>query len=157
VFDFEDLSERVWNTLNDSYYSRLDSIKQYEASFHVSDLFWYSINDIRNQATATSSYKTKLSALGTLCKIAKTVLLANDTLGHQVRKQFGNDGYLVSTMLGIAKSMTPKERLRASVNNADGRGTLVSKLEWVRSKAEDCCIKGLDVSNVLALLGGDLA
>jgi len=155
VIDFDQYSKSAWHTLNTSHYSNLSSSKQYEASWDAFGEVTGCINAIRKKATAQCSYGTKLSALETLRKIAKTILVGTNTLGHEVRKQFQSDDCLIDAMREIAQSMTPEERLRAGANNLDNKGTLLSKLEWVQSEADGYCIEGLDVSDVVALLRGD--
>ncbi|KAK5659484.1 hypothetical protein OQA88_685 [Cercophora sp. LCS_1] len=153
VLDFDHYSKSAWRTLNTSHYTRLSSSKQYDASFDAFEEILECITSIQRQTMGNtkSSYGTKLSALETLRKIAKTVLLGDDTLGHEVRKQFQWESALADAMLEITTSMTPEERLRAGAND-DGKGALVDKLEWVHAEAGAYCIEGLEVGKVVALL-----
>jgi hypothetical protein len=152
VANFDHLSKSAWNTLNTSWYTKLSSRKQYEASWDAQAAVEKCIQAIADRAYATSSYGTKLSALETLRKIAKTVLLTKDTLGYEVRKQFQYETILADTMLAIAESMTEDEQLRAGENNPDGKGTLSSKLNRVAHETRSLSIDGLDVSQAAALL-----
>ncbi|KAK3314595.1 hypothetical protein B0H66DRAFT_563204 [Apodospora peruviana] len=78
VINFDHLSKSVWHTLNTSWYTQLSSSKQYEASLDAYNDVTKCIESIRKKTPpTTSAYGTKLSALETLRKIAKTVLLSN--------------------------------------------------------------------------------
>ena len=59
-----------------------------------------------------ASFGTKKSALETLRKIGKSIVLSGDSdvVGHEVRKNFQCDKQLENTMRKVAMSMTPVER-----------------------------------------------
>lgn len=154
MINFDQFSKSAWHSLNTSYYTKLSSSKQYDASFDAYSAVEDCVQAIRKQVKANSSYGTKLNALETLREIADTVLSAGDTLGREVRKEFQYDNCVVNAMLDIAEFMTPEERLKAGQNDADGKGTLLDKLDEVDGEAGGLCIEGLQVGGVTALLGG---
>lgn len=111
VIDFDYYSKSAWKTINVTY-SRLSGSKQYEFSGEAASSVGKCIKEIGKDATDHASYGTKKNALETLRKIGKTIALADDTIGHEVRKQFQWETCLEKTMLRIAKSMTAEERAK---------------------------------------------
>lgn len=152
IISFDSYSKTAWHAINTKY-SRLSGSKQYERSWDVTEEVMGCVGAIRNQVKASSSFGTKLNALETLRKIAKTILLSNDTLGHEVRKQFQSEYGLVETIVEILEGMSREERLAAGRNiSEEGKGTLLSNMEWVHTRAEGLAIAGLDVSQAISLL-----
>ncbi|RYC61651.1 hypothetical protein CHU98_g4569 [Xylaria longipes] len=129
VLDFDGYSKEAWHVLNTSSYTEGSGSKQYNSSWEAKSEVCDCITAIGEQTRAESSYGTKLSALETLRKIARTVLLADDTLGHEVRKQFQEDSCIADEMLRIAQSMSPEEQLRAGATS-DEKGSLAEK-SWI--------------------------
>lgn len=142
VLDFDYHSKSVWHTLNRSYYTKLSSSKQYEAAFDVFEEIKASIETIASKTKKESSHATKLSALETLRKIAKTILLSDgDCLGSEVRKSFQSDTCLEDAMLGILESMTDDEIYEAGENISEiGKPSLLYKVEWVESEVKGYCV-----------------
>jgi hypothetical protein len=69
------------------------------------------IEVIRDRCPVHASYVTKHSALETLRKIGKIIIMSSDsTLGSEVRKSFSYDSILEKTMQGVLKGMTTEER-----------------------------------------------
>lgn len=88
------------------------------------------IDSIGTQVKPESSLGTKINAIETIRKIAKTILLAGDTLGHEVRKQFSYDTSISGNLVAILEEMTPEEGAAAGKNvSAVGKGTLLEKME----------------------------
>ncbi|KAK1759963.1 hypothetical protein QBC47DRAFT_117659 [Echria macrotheca] len=156
--NFDRYSKDAWYLLNKSRYTRLSSSKQHDASGDVFDQIVDCITAIREAITPASSYGTKVNAIETLRKIAKTILVSDDILGYEVRKQFQWDSCVPDSMLAIANSMTRSQRLDAVYNNQqDGKGKLLDRLDWVQDEAEALCIEGLEVQKVTDLLCGVIA
>ncbi|KXT00215.1 hypothetical protein AC578_7000 [Pseudocercospora eumusae] len=153
VIDFDDCSKEVWHTLNTKY-RKLSGSKQYDMSFDAFESVTGSIESIQSQVTRSSSYGTKLSALETLRKIGKSILLSNDCLGSEVRKLFGHDSSYVDAMMHIVECMSDEERFAAGRNVSEaGKGELRDKIDWVAKDAAGYCIfEGLE--EVLDLLDG---
>jgi hypothetical protein len=86
------------------------------------------VKSIRRQAHADTSFGTRKSALETLRKIGKSIVLAPSTLGHEVLKQMQEDATLPEAMLAILASMTVEERL-AAAHSADEKGSLLQKMQ----------------------------
>ncbi|KAI8625027.1 hypothetical protein F5Y19DRAFT_280159 [Xylariaceae sp. FL1651] len=156
VIDFDSYSKDAWHVLNTSAYTRGRGSRQFEAAADAFSEVSACVEAIGQQTHPMSSYETKLSAVTTLRKIAKTVLLAGDTLGREIRVMFQDDDCLADTMLAIVQSMTSEEQRRAGAT-ADEKGSLADKVRWVCDKAESYCINGFDMLNdVLALLLGEV-
>ncbi|KAI1121428.1 hypothetical protein F5Y10DRAFT_101892 [Nemania abortiva] len=154
VIDFDTYSKTAWHILNTSGYTEGSGSEQFEASFDARADIVECINDIGKETHAESSYGTKLSALETLRKIAKTILLADDTLGSEVRKEFQHETCLADVMERIVGSMTPEEQRRAGANT-DAKGSLATKLRWVCDEAESYCLEGFDgLRHVLSRIEG---
>ncbi|KXT18321.1 hypothetical protein AC579_952 [Pseudocercospora musae] len=153
VIDFDYYSKDVWRTLNIKY-RKLSGSKQYDMSFDAFESVTDSIDSIRNQVSPSSSYGTNLSALETLRKIGKSILLSDDCLGSEVRKQFGHDSSYVEAMMHIVECMSPEERVAAGRNVSEpGKGELYDKIDWVAKEAAGYVMfEGLE--EVLNLLDG---
>lgn len=154
VINFDQYSRDAWHILNTSEYTEGRGSEQFEASFDAYSDVVACIEAIGKETHVQGSYGTKLSALETLRKIAKTILLAGDTLGSEVRRQFQHESCLADTMMRIARSMTAEEQRRAGANT-DEKGSLAAKLRWVCDEANGYCIEGLSsLRDVLVLIGG---
>ncbi|KAJ8130701.1 hypothetical protein O1611_g2924 [Lasiodiplodia mahajangana] len=152
--NFDSYSRVVWRVLNSSEYAKGSGSKQYDSAWDATDEVRGCIRAIANKTHPESSYGTKLSALKTLCKIAKTLLLAGNTLGSEVRKQFQTDSCLPDKMLRIAQLMSPQEQLRAGATS-DAEGSLVDKVRWLCDEWDSYCLDGIEsFDTVLDLLGG---
>ncbi|KAI0096025.1 hypothetical protein GGR51DRAFT_544455 [Nemania sp. FL0031] len=152
VIDFDEYSKEAWHILNTSSYTEGSGSKQFEASFDARSDVIACIDAIGEETPPESSYGTKLSAIETLRKIAKTILLAEDTLGSEVRKAFQDETCLGDIMVRIAESMTPEEQRRAGAKT-DAKGSLATKLRWVCDEAKSYCLGGFDgLRDVLALI-----
>lgn len=143
VINFDDYSKEAWHALNDRELLAMGGSRQYDESGEVWNQIYDCIKSIDERTRADSPLSTKLSALETLRKIAKTVILGEDTIGHEVRKELQDDSSIPDTMIRILTSMTPWERIRAG-QNADHKGSLIDKVEWVQSEARGLCLEGLD-------------
>jgi hypothetical protein len=128
--------------------------KQYDISFQVFDDVCDSIQSIVGQAsTHHASFGTKRSALETLRKIGKTICMSsNDTLGHEVQKQFSHESSFVDAVKSILDVMSDEECDKMCDLN-DGRSSFLVKMEELRKLSDDyCCFEGFD--KVVALLAG---
>lgn len=148
--NFSHYSTKVWRLLDTNWWDS-DS-EEFEDSYDVCVEIVICIKAISAEALAQGSYTTKLSALETLCKIARTILLARGIIGSEVRKQFQLDSCLAESMMCVVESMTPAERWRAG-DNMEDKDSLANKLRWVCNKADVYCLGGFDgLRNVLALI-----
>ncbi|KAH7110781.1 hypothetical protein B0J13DRAFT_569652 [Dactylonectria estremocensis] len=153
VINFDCYSKTVWHTLNTSHYSKLKSSKQFEAAYDAWKDILVCVQQIETQTTEASSFGTKQSALETIRKILKSILLVNDTLGHEVRKELQSDDEIVNVMIGILEHMSLEERVKVG-QAADEKGSLISKIEWVREEGKAYCLEGLaDLDVVLEMMG----
>ncbi|KAL4905212.1 hypothetical protein BDW74DRAFT_178215 [Aspergillus multicolor] len=92
VTNFDHYSRSVWREINVSY-SRLSGSKQYD------------------KCGPLANAKTRFNGLSVLRKIGKTICLSsNDTLGHEVQKNFQRGSELEDAMCGIIGAMSDEER-----------------------------------------------
>ncbi|PIA97619.1 hypothetical protein CB0940_06612 [Cercospora beticola] len=155
IIDFDHLSKRAWHAIN-SQYAGMSGSKQYDRSWDVTRDVVECIESIRGQVKEFSSFDTKVNALETLRKIAKTILLSGDVIGHEVRQHFQCESAFSEAVAEILDSMSEDECVAAGQNVSEvGKGTLLEKLEWVCAEAEDHCLEDLDVSEACARLRYD--
>ncbi|POS72382.1 hypothetical protein DHEL01_v209227 [Diaporthe helianthi] len=157
VTNFEHYSKSAWHALNDRELLSLSGSRQYTMAGDVYGDVCDCVNAIDEMTRDDSPLGTKQNAIETLRKIAKTVILAEDTVGYEVRKELQHDSHISDVMVRVAESMTPEERLRTG-RRADDKGSLISKLEWVRDEAEGYCLKDAEgFARVLELLRSGFA
>ncbi|KAG6355097.1 hypothetical protein INS49_004178 [Diaporthe citri] len=143
VTNFDHYSKSAWHALNDRELLGLSGSRQYTMAGDVYSDICDCVNAIDEMTKDDAPLGTKQNAIETLRKIAKTIILGEDTVGYEVRKELQNDSHISEIMIRITESMTPEERLRTG-RKADAKGTLISKLEWVRDEAEGHCLKDLE-------------
>lgn len=158
VTNFDHYSKSAWHALNDRELLALSGSRQYTMAGDVYSDICDCVNAIDEMTKDDAPLGTKQNAIETLRKIAKTVILGEDTVGYEVRKELQNDSHISDVMIRIAESMTPEERLRTGRRADDKGGTLISKLEWVRDEAEGHCLKDSEgFARVLELLKSGFA
>ena len=84
---------------------------------------YYFQQEIRSRTTAASAFETKESALSTLRKIGKSMIMTGEGVGRTLRNDGWGFGLVADTMQEVALKMTEEER-REEVD-----GELVDKLE----------------------------
>lgn len=150
IIDFENYSKSIWSEINVRHSSKKGS-KQYELSFDVASEVSSTISHIANQCAEFPNLQTRLNGLETLHNIGRTICLSsNDTLGHEVQKQFQSDPSLENAMHDIVSGMSAEER-EVVLN-----GPLWQKLEELEQIANDYCVfEGLHaVMNLIQGEGG---
>lgn len=110
AIDFDLLSKQAWKALHVTYQDGNGS-RQYEMAGEAFQEVRDIINDIANQVHLSSSFATKRSALHTLRKIGKSILLTPDTLGFEVKNKFGLDRIYTDTMWNVVSCMSLWERI----------------------------------------------
>lgn len=135
VVNFDHHSKTVWYVLNKKYDS-LSGWKQYNISGDVHREVMASIDEIADNVYVESSFGTKSSAVETLRKIGKSICLAGDTLGREVKQQFEWTGAYVPGILKCLEAMTAEERARLCEVNTE----LVPKFEELIKYCNDNCI-----------------
>ena len=147
VISFDHLSKSAWHTINQRGGS---GTQQYEGSF---DAYWSvvaNIKTIEEGCPDHASFGTKKNGLETLRKIGKSICLGNnDTLGHEVRKQFQSNEDLSDTMLKILDSLSDDELNEVSQSDWG------NKLEELVKLANDYCLFNGSLDNVLRTLDGE--
>lgn len=110
VIDFDHFSKGVWHEMARGGGS--SGSRQYRLGLEVSVTVEETIAKIKEQSPSHSSFGTKKSALVTLRKIAKTIVLSgNDTMGHEVINQLYQDGEpLDKAMHYVVDGMSEDER-----------------------------------------------
>ncbi|KAI0122877.1 hypothetical protein BJ170DRAFT_115979 [Xylariales sp. AK1849] len=139
AIDFDHYSKQAWHALNTSDYEDFGSAGTDHAWAQVVRC----VKGIGQQTRSDSSFKTKQSALETLRKIMKSILLSGDsTLGHEVLMKLKTDQRIVTTMRTILASMDERARIRVG-RSADDKGALWVKVKWVRDEAMKRDLKGM--------------
>ncbi|KAJ6015875.1 hypothetical protein N7540_010466 [Penicillium herquei] len=153
VISFDHYSSSVWKQINVSYRSMRGS-KQYDMAWEVVGDVVATITTISGQCDEFSSPQTRMNGLSVLRKIGKTICLSsNDTLGHEVQKQFQSDPSLERGMYDIVSAMSVEER-QSIVNDTDESDGLWAKLKELQQLAENYCVfEGL--WKVMGLLSGE--
>lgn len=77
-----------------------------------------------------------------LCLASQTVILGEDTLGHEVRKDLQDLLTIADVVERVLKSTTPEERV-ATGRRSNEKATSVEKVNWVKGEAESYCLEGL--------------
>lgn len=110
VIDFDRFSKSLWHDLAQGDGST--GSRQYHLGLEVSVRIEETIARIKEQTLSHSSFGTKKSALVTLRKIAKIIVLSgNNTMGHEVIIQLCQDGEpLDKAMHYIVDGMSEHER-----------------------------------------------
>lgn len=151
--DFDYHSKSIWQKLNVTFRSMKGS-KQYDISFDVAGEISSTISSIAEKCAEFPNPQNRRSGLETLRKIGKTICLSsNDTLGHEVQKQFQSDPCLENAMCDIVSEMSPQEK--EDIYNAEmGSESLLAKLVELEKLAESYCVfEGL--GEVLDLIKGE--
>ncbi|KAJ5935789.1 hypothetical protein N7466_005336 [Penicillium verhagenii] len=134
VVNFDQYSGSIWRQINVDYSSMRGS-KQYEMAFDVAGSVSSTISLIAAKCAQFANPQTRRNGLETLRKIGKTICLSsNDTLGHEVQKQFQSDPSLENAMHDIVAEMSTEER------EAIQRDPLWQKLEELEALANDHCV-----------------
>ncbi|KAI0395063.1 hypothetical protein F5Y17DRAFT_457272 [Xylariaceae sp. FL0594] len=138
------VSKKAWHALHVRY-SGLSGGWQCDAAGDVAGEILSYAESIGDGTCEDSSYRTKLSALRTLRKMAKSIIMADSTLAHEVRQEFCYRTELAESMLHIVKCMTFEERCCAC-QTVEREGFLVDKIAWICDEAEDGGYEGLNLS-----------
>lgn len=139
IINFDHYSSSVWQSINTEYRSMRDA-EQYDVSFEVAQDVVDTIKSITKQCGQFTNPQTRFNGLSVLRKIGKTIALSsNDTLGHEVQRQFQWDASLVEGMLEILDSMTAEEILEIREDEASPE-SLWPKLQELEELANDYCI-----------------
>lgn len=142
VLNFDSYSKTAWHALNNRALQRLSGSRQYDKAGEVWSEISECVEAIGARTMADSPLRTKISAVETLRKIAKTVMLGEDTVGSEVRKELQDDSEIADIMVRVMESMIPEERVQTG-KRRDEKGTLVDKVQWVVDEAEAYCLEGL--------------
>ncbi|KAK6392198.1 hypothetical protein LTR65_003970 [Meristemomyces frigidus] len=140
-----------WYVLNKKYKSSRGSV-EYERAYDAKEEVDAYIASIEKQAHPDTSYGTKKSALETLRRIGKSIMLAPSTLGHEVIKHMQEDDALPNAMISILESMSVDERLRLA-DSSDEKGCFYDRVGELVADADDLCIFE-ELSSVVELLDG---
>lgn len=153
TIDFGQHSKAVWRVLNVDYTKGIKDSRQFEMSGDAYQEVVTKIEDIKDRCPVHASYITKYSALETLRKIGKIIVMSSDsTLGSEVRKSFSYDSIVEKTMQGIIKGMTTEER-QDMVREPQGEMVWIDKLKELEDLAAEYCVfEGL--ADVILLFEG---
>ncbi len=151
-YDFDYLSKRAWHALNSDYICGLSSSEQFEAADDVWSSIETCVATIQRKCRKSVTLRTRQSAIETLRKISKTVLLSEDTVGHEVRKIMQFKTCIADVRIEVLEEMEPEDMI-ATGKRTDGKGSLISKMKWVREEARGYCLDGFNgLDDVLEML-----
>ncbi|KAK5738049.1 hypothetical protein LTR17_006292 [Elasticomyces elasticus] len=152
ILDLSHYSRKAWHILHKKYVSDKGSVEYNNAgpAFNEVDAI---VEEIHEQAHESSSYGTRKSAMETLRKIGKSIVLTPSTLGSEVRQNMNWNFTLPDTMQAILESMSVKQRLRLA-DSADEKGMFFDKMEELMKMAEDHCMWEERLDPIVTLLGG---
>lgn len=140
VLNFDGLSKSVWYKINIQY-KRLRDSQQYEMAGDVYRDVVDAIERIQKTCGPFASAETRYNGLSVLRKIGKTICLSGDgnTIGREVRDDFGWNSALEDAMLAIAQIMDEEERCGIREDEETGE-SLWPKLLELKELADDYCI-----------------
>lgn len=150
IIDFDHYSKSLWYELNKKY-SSLSGSKQYDQAFNVVASINGVLKSITNQCSENTNIATLKSAILTIRKIGKSICLAGDTLGHEVRNH--TDSTFVDTMMHVAECFPEETRLGLLEIDCDGT-TFEDKLMELEEMSNGLCIFE-DVGIVRDFLAGE--
>ncbi|OQE46049.1 hypothetical protein PENCOP_c001G02252 [Penicillium coprophilum] len=128
VIKFDRYSRSIWKLLNVTYCCSMRGGAQYDVSFEVAQDVVDTIQLITKQCGPFTNPRARFNGLSVLRKIGKIITVSsNDTLGHEVQKQFQSDTALVDGMREIIDSLTNDE-VRAIRKDESSPKSLWSKL-----------------------------
>jgi hypothetical protein len=110
-WDFDEYSISTWRLLNKTYNNMRDSAIYTIAGEVLTEVCETIEDSIAGLVHPYSSFATKQSAIVTLRKIGKTICLAEDYLGYEIRRRCQHDETLVKSMAAVLDAMTPQERV----------------------------------------------
>lgn len=150
ALDLDFYSKTVWHAINAQDLTWVGNKSQREHVRDVCEEIRECLATIETAVRAQgSALGTRRSAVETVRKIAKTLLLSEGTVGDEVRKELllredsgdGNSS-IVSITVGAVVSMTSAERI-ALGKREDEKGMLVEKMKWVKVEADKAGLEGL--------------
>ena len=146
VIDFDRYSEEVWHQLQRGKGQR--SSRQFELGLEASVTVVDIIKTIRQQTPAHSSFGTKKSALETLRKIGKSLVLQEYTsFRREVMKAMQEGDPLGTAMLGIVDEMSEEE-----ADEMCGEEEWIDKVKELIELADGYCLYER-LNDVLGSLG----
>ena len=134
VIDFSDRSRSAWHVLNYKYTGT--GSEEYEHSRDATCDGMQIVGTILNGAQLDASFGTRKSALETLRKIGKSLMMAPSTLGSEVKKQLAYDPTLPDAMERILLEITVKQEQRLEVaRSTDEKGSFIDKFVELQNEA----------------------
>lgn len=131
--NFDHYSKSAWYEMNQKY-AKLSGSRQYDAAGDAQSAVADMLNTILEKTKEHSSYPTKKSAVETMRKIFKSLLLANDVVGHEIRKDCWDWDNKFLRVLG---KFTEEDLQRLATEDD---GAWVEKLREVVGLANGYCI-----------------
>ncbi|KAL8831604.1 MAG: hypothetical protein Q9170_005222 [Blastenia crenularia] len=109
IIDFDHHSKLAWRALSNA--DKMQGSKAWEACFDVTQSIQASVDKIVSSTSPHSSFGTKQSALYTLRKICKTIILSShQTCGREVCRSFAEDHALENAMSNIVDKIDEVEK-----------------------------------------------
>lgn len=110
VLSFDHLIQRIDNKIDRAL--RKSGSRQYDAASDVSESIESAIESIVKKALAPPSLlTTRLNAIFTLAEIGEIIAYCDDTLGHELRKDFQmEENSFTKAFLDLARSFSDEEK-----------------------------------------------
>lgn len=152
VISFDRFSKEAWHELNTKY-GRIPGSKEYDIAYDVADRIGKMLQRIAHETMAHSSFGTKLSAIETIRKIYKSVLVANGTLGHYVHQNLSGWG---DSLISVAETFSDDELDRLYETVIGDNALWLDKFEEVANLAKEHCVQEeLMIEDAIAIIKGE--
>lgn len=138
--DFGHYSKSIWKDLNVTY-DRASGRQQYEAGHEVCADIQRTFSTIAKETPSYANSGTKLSALETMRKILKSLLLSRGEVPHVAQNHF----YSIDDMIAVAKTFNKTDACKARTIG------LVARLEELRELQSDY-LEVWDVKDVIDIV-----
>lgn len=128
---FDHLSKEVWRAVNSKELLQMSKKRQSARAEEVLEEVRESIDKILHKAKPDSPLQTKRSAIETLRKIMKTIIMSDGVVADKLRKEQRRDTRVVQCLSEVLTSMTPEERIATGIREEKGE-TLLEKMQWLK-------------------------
>ena len=144
--DFDQLSKDAWHLLKTHQHSRLDAVATaFDAVRNI-------VVRIVSNTHGNTTFATKRSAMHTLRKIGKSIMLSPGPAAEEVRRRCKSDTMLTDAMSTVAGCMSIEEKIRLS---EESNREFIVKLEELDQLSESNGMIFPDLDLILESLGPD--
>lgn len=151
VITFDHLSKDVWHALNNKGLLQLIRRRQAEKAEEVVEEALEYVDEIIAKAKPDSPLQTRRSAVETLRKIMKTVILTDGVAGDEMRTQQRRDNRMEQCIVELLTSMTPEERIAMGAK-VEKEETFLEKVQWIREHQDKSNDRMYRLGDVVTML-----